>query len=179
MNKKNLLLGIISVVVLIAIVILISANKNEEEYFNQVELSENNFVLNSTELSYYDTIIKVGLDAAGLKGISVNVLEISDVSKNAFDGELKAHIKLFNGQYYLFIDKFDRIDAIEIISHEIVHIDQYNSTNLIYESGTIIYWLGKEYDVANLDYDRRPWEQDAFDRQGIIQQSINRTLYTK
>jgi hypothetical protein len=122
--------------------------------------------------------MSVGLDQAGISGIQVQIQELSDKSKDAFDGELKAHVRYFDGMYYLFIDNFGRKEAIEVISHEIIHIAQYQSRQLTYDNFVgILEWEGQPFDALQLEYNNRPWEKDAFDKQGQLESKIYKVLY--
>ena len=141
MKRKTLIILVLSVL-LVGLIsfLLINTSFSEESYFNQVKLSDNNFITNTEVSTFYDTIISVGLDEVGVSGVNVVVSELSNGAKEKFDyGELKAHVRYFNGTYYLFLDKYDRRESIDIISHEIIHISQYNTGQLIYENGEL-YW---------------------------------------
>jgi hypothetical protein len=178
MKRKTLIILVLSVL-LVGLIsfLLINTSVREEDYFNQVELSDNNFITNTEVNAFYDTIISVGLDEAGISGVNVVVSELSNGAKEKFDyGELKAHVRYFNGTYYLFLDKYGRRESIEIISHEIIHISQYNTGQLIYENGEL-YWEGEFYDLETLDYDNRPWERDAFSGESNLSSKILKKLY--
>ena len=179
MRNKTLIILITSILV-IGTVLFLSINASAEEgHFNQVELSGNNFITNSEGIAFYDTIISVGLDEAGISGANIVVSELSDNAKEQFSsGELKAHVRYFNGTFYLFLDKYDRREAMEIISHEIIHIVQYNTGQLIYENGQL-YWEGQEYDLEKLDYDNRPWERAAFSGETDLSTKVYNKLYNK
>jgi hypothetical protein len=180
MKRKTLIILVLSVL-LVGLIsfLLINTSVREEDYFNQVELSDNNFITNTEVNAFYDTIISVGLDEAGISGVNVVVSELSNGAKEKFDyGELKAHVRYFNGTYYLFLDKYGRRESIEIISHEIIHISQYNTGQLSYENGEL-YWDGEFYDLENLDYDNRPWERDAFIRETDLGIRVYSKLYNK
>lgn len=180
MNRKTLIILLSTLMVLgLILFLVINVSAKEEEYFNQIELSENNIITNSNGVAFYDTIISVGLDEAGLYGVSVVVSELTSGAKEQFTyGELKAHVRYFNGVFYLFLDKNDRRESIEIISHEIVHMVQYKSGQLIYENGEL-YWEGQKYDLENMDYDNRPWERDAFSRETDLGMKVYSKLYNK
>ena len=155
-----------------------NAFSNEDKPFNQVVLSEDNMVINYTSINYYDTVLSVGLDMAGVDGVLVRMESLSDAAKSNFDGELKAHIRYYNGVYYLFVDELDREDAITIIAHEIIHILQYNSGQLQYDlaNGYVI-WENETIDPTRVSYDDRPWEQDAHQRDGQLSVKIRDILY--
>lgn len=174
-NFKNIAISLLVIgIIVTAILSLVSDDK--EEYFKPVELSGNNTVVNTlNRLQYYDTILSVGMDAAGLNGITVVIDDMSTAAQNQFNGELKAHIRFFNGIYYLFVGALDRGEAIQVIAHEIVHIQQYNSGELVYENEEIK-WQGEVYTLET-EYERRPWERDAYDKQSAVEANILNVLY--
>jgi len=115
------------------------------------------------------------MDGAGLSGVTVVINDMTDAARNQFSGELKAHIRLFNGVYYLFVGALNRAEAIQVMSHEIVHIQQYNSGELVYENEEVK-WQGEVY-ILDEEYERRPWERDAFSKQNSVESIILNTLY--
>jgi hypothetical protein len=175
LNYKKIGIGLL-IIGAITVTMLALINDDREEYFNQIELPTTNTVVNSLDrLNYYDTILAVGMDGVGLNGVTVVINDMTDAAKKQFDGELKAHIRLYNGVYYLFVGALDRSEAIEVISHEIVHIQQYESRELIYENEKLE-WQGEVYTLEE-EYERRPWERDAFKKQNIIESIILNRLY--
>jgi len=175
MNYKKIALILLRIGIITTITLAL-INDDSEEYFKPVELPTTNSVVNSLDrLHYYDTILAVGLDGVGLNGVTVVVNDMTDAARKQFDGELKAHIRLYNGVYYLFVGAFNRSEAIEVISHEIVHIQQYESRELIYENEKLE-WQGEIYTLEE-EYERRPWERDAFEKQNIIESIILNRLY--
>jgi hypothetical protein len=177
--KKKILI-IIGVILLIFLVVVFSLNLSaqEEGYFNKVDLLESygNTITNNQLPSYYDTILSVGLSSQGVMEAYVVINKLSDEAKEQFNGELKAHVRFFDGVYYLYIDEMSRGEAIKVISHEIIHIYQYNSGQLFYENGEIT-WNFKKYDLSSIDYDNRPWEKEAFDNEDMLSKKIFETLY--
>jgi hypothetical protein len=179
MKKKLLIItGIILSIFLIGALYLTVSAEEDYGYFNQVELFESNgnTITNNRLPSYYDTILSVGLSSQGIMGSYVVVDKLSDEAKEQFNGELKAHVRFFDGVYYLYIDEMSRGEAIKVISHEIIHIYQYNSGQLFYENGEIT-WNFKKYDLSSLDYDNRPWEKEAFDNEDVLSKKIFEALY--
>lgn len=171
------IISILGIIIMISALFFYLFNvEQKENYFNRVELSENNLITNNEKKQFYDTILSVGLDESGIKGISVVISELSEGAKAQFSsGELRAHIRFYNGIFYLFIDDFERREAIEVISHEVIHIEQYLTQSLIYnEQG--LWWNDQEYDLDNLEYDERPWERDAFTRGGFLGHKIEKIL---
>jgi len=176
MKKKILIIGSVLLVLSLLFVFSFDSSATEGEYFKEITLSENNSIFNKEMPSYYDTIISVGLDAAGISGVYVVVGQLTDAAKEQFNGELKAHIRFYNGVYYLFTNEMDRTEAIRVISHELIHVNQYNTGQLIYDNGEIT-WNNEKYDLSTLDYDYRPWEKDAFDKEGDLSNKISEILY--
>jgi hypothetical protein len=172
-KKTAILLLIIAAV---TVTILALTNDDREEYFKPIELPTTNTVVNTLDhLHYYDTILAVGMDGAGLNGVTVVLNDMTDAARNQFNGELKAHIRLYNGVYYLFVGALNRSEAIQVMAHEIVHIQQYQSGELVYENEEVK-WQGEIYTLEE-EYERRPWERDAFDKQSSIESIILNTLY--
>jgi hypothetical protein len=176
MSNRKKILGISAIAVLSIVLVSYLIMNEEDKPFNQITIEYNNSVFNNNLPPYYDTILYTGLNAAGIVGITLTVDKLSDVARNQFDGELKAHIRYFNNMYYLFIDNYDRQEAIEVIAHELIHIQQYNSGDLIYYDGKV-WWKGEEFDLSNIEYTKRPWEDDAFANQSQMISTIENILY--
>lgn len=167
---------IVSVAALLMIIVFIVSRLGvDEKPFNPVTLSQNNLIL--SQYKRCDTILSVGLDVVGINGITVNIMPLSDKTKSSFGGDLKAHIRYHEDVYYLFIDhNVSTSEMIRIISHEIVHIQQYQSRRLIYDSG-ILLWEGNQYDLNLINYDSRPWENEAFIEETPIYNKVFEILY--
>lgn len=176
MNKYlKISLIVIGVILLSFLIWLLS---NVDKPFNKVELSDNNLILVPTNLQPYDTILSVGLDEIGISGLMINVSNLSESTKNNFEGDLKAHLRYHQGVYYLFIDELSNEEAIRVISHEIIHINQYHSKDLIYENGLIV-WKGDTLELNSIVYDNRPWEIEAYDHQADLSNKISKKLYNE
>lgn len=174
--RKNIILIIGVILSLLLIFFVITGIKAEEKPFNQIELSYKNAINNFENPSYYDTILQVGLDNMGIEGVIVNVMRLSDGAKSQFDGELKAHVRYVGDNFYLFIDEMDREDAITVISHEIIHMQQYISGDLVF-NGTNVIWLGEEISLNAKDYEDRPWERDAYKRESDLAKNVTQILW--
>jgi hypothetical protein len=175
--KKGIIIGVV-LFLIIALFFLLKSSIADDKPFNQVILSENNFILNNTNTSYYDTVLSVGLDLVGINGATIQFENLSESAKSQFDGELKAHIRYYNNIYYLFIDNTSREESIQVIAHEIIHMIQYNSGQLKYDNQTgIIEWNGEQLTIETTEYDKRPWETDAFQRDNQLSNSIRDILY--
>lgn len=168
---------IIGLIILILIIFITYKAIEPEKKFNQVNLSHNNTIINEILPRYYDTILNVALDSMEIKNQVVIIRELPETTKNSLpDMELYAHIVYRDGYFYLFISNFDREKSIRILAHEVIHIDQYLKKDLIYNDG-ILLWENKSFDLNEINYQDRPWEVDAFYREGELMKLIKNGLY--
>lgn len=174
--KKNIFKIIVALIVVFLVSFLLLITRAADRPFNQVTLSNVNSITNGSLPSFYDTIISVGLDQAGLKDQNVVVNTLSDGAREQFEGELKAHIREVNGSFYLFISDLDREDAIRVICHEIVHMQQYISGDLVYQDGNLI-WKGQNVDLQRVEYQERDWETDAFRKENQLINYVEQVLW--
>jgi hypothetical protein len=173
--KNNIVKIVLGVIILLILLFLIFKSKREERVFNKVELSNLSTIDNVVFPTYYDTVLSVAMKEMGVGGYVI-VEQISDVAKSNFDGELKAHIRYFNSKFYLFTGKMSRDESIEVLCHEVVHMQQYVSGDLVYDNNFII-WKGNKMELNSKEYMDRPWEKDAFDRQSQLIRSVESVLY--
>lgn len=174
--KKNII-KIILVLILIGLIFLIvKKSESEDRPYNQIELSGLNNINNGTFPTYYDTVLSVAMDEMGLSGYVVTLGKLSDEAKGQFDGELKAHVRYFNSNFYLFTEEYDRKEIIEILCHEVIHMEQYSSGDLYYSDNEVI-WKGESIGLNSEEYENRPWENDAFSRQSILIDLVEKKLW--
>lgn len=174
--KNNIVKIVVGVILIIFILFLIFKTGTGNKPFNKIDLVENNFIRNETLPSYYDTILSVAMSESGLVGQNVLISELSSVAKNQFDGDLKAHLRYSNNIFYLFIEPMDRDDAIEVLSHEVIHMLQYSSGNLSYLDGKVT-WMGEVLDLNSKEYLDRPWENEAFRKQSQLIEVVRELLW--
>lgn len=174
--KKNIVKIVVGVIVIILLLLLISRTRSEERPFNEVQLSDNNYIHNEMFPTFYDTILNVAMSEAGLTGHNVILEKLSDGARNQFDGELKAHIRYLNGDFYLFTESMGRYEAIEVLSHEVIHMLQYSSGNLSYMDGNVT-WMGEVLELNSKEYEQRPWETEAFQKQSQLINLVEGVLW--
>ena len=160
-----------------ALAIFLITKVNEDKPFNKVTFTESNFVKNKTDMKYLDTLVLAGLHVLEIDKTSVLILPL-DVEGSS-DLELKAHIRQVENGYIIFIKNVDRNYALEIISHELVHLQQYNTGELYVNAlKNELIFDKKVYPVSKLPaYDVRPWELEAFDKQTELRSSVIDILY--
>jgi hypothetical protein len=173
--KNNIVKIVLGVIVLLILLFLIFKSKREERVFNKVELSNLSTIDNVVFPTYYDTVLSVAMKEMGVGGYVI-VGQLSDVAKGQFDGDLKAHIRYFSSKFYLFTEEMDRSESIEVLCHEVIHMQQYSSGDLVYDNNFII-WKGEKIELNSKEYMDRPWEKDAFDRQSKLIRSVESVLY--
>jgi hypothetical protein len=177
MNKKLLIIMAIVGLITAGLFFVKSLSKDHDEYFSHIELPNNNIVVNRlNNVKYYDTIARVGLSQAGLQDLKVIIDTLPAKLINNFEGNLKGATVYDNGIFYLYIKEYDRQTAIEIIAHEIIHIDQYNRKDLFVLNGNVV-WQNKPYNLGDSEYELRPWELEAFNKQRTLIQKIQKILY--
>jgi hypothetical protein len=174
--KNNIVKIIVGLIILAILLFLIFRKGTGEKSFNQIQLTENNYIYNEKFPTYYDTILMVAMDEVELAGFNVILRELSDKTKSQFDGELKAHIRYENDDFYLFTNTMDRKEAIEVFSHEVIHMLQYRSGNLSYANGNVT-WMGEVLDLNSKEYEQRPWEMEAFQQQTKLISLVEGSLY--
>lgn len=157
-------------------------NKQSKIVFNDVKLDDStNIIVNQTSSSYYDTILFLGLTKLGISGVFV---DIRNLSKNSVaDSEnkgmdLSAHIRELNGNYYIFTGELGRHESINVLSHELIHLQQYHTGRLKYGNDTVT-WDGEKFGKDEIPYKFRPWEIDAEESGNKLSKELTKTLLNK
>ena len=153
----------------------------KEQTFNRINIETTNMVANRTDRDYLDSIVYVGLNELNLDSVAITIRQISPDVQARFDSEsqLKAHIIGKENQYIIFVDELSRDEAIKVLSHELIHLKQYYTKKLILEKDKV-YWDGREIyqtEINETEYERRPWEAEAFAGQRGLETKIREILY--
>lgn len=177
-NQKRLLL--IGIIIILIFVLVIFLKNQTDTPFKQIQLSSNNTVFNETDVSYIDTIVSTGLDKLQIKDAVVIIKPITDdiiqkLRQSESTLEFKAFIIGKNGQYNIYITNLPRHLNLEVLSHELIHLQQTEDNQLIKGTKNIM-WKGIEYS-PEVPYNDRPWEIDAYKRQSILLNEIKNSLY--
>jgi hypothetical protein len=174
--KKWILIIILSALFVLGIWFIIKYSKSVDVPFKSVSFSDNNFVNNRTKVNYLDTLVLAGLHQLEIKNTALLILPLQN--KNVSDElSVKAHIRKAEGGYIIWIDDLSRETNIEVIAHELIHLQQYHSESLIIQGDTL-FWKDQIFNIHSLPpYDQRDWETDAFSRQGDLKLKIKNILY--
>lgn len=153
----------------------------KEQTFNRIDIETTNLIANRTDRDYLDSIIYVGLNQMNLDSVAITIRQISPEVQAMFDSnsQLKAHIIGKGNQYIIFVDEMGRDEAIKVLSHELIHLNQYYTKKLILEKDKVI-WEGREIYQTEIDemrYEARPWEAEAFAGQRGLENKIREILY--
>ena len=156
----------------------------EERVFEDIDFETTNIVYNRTDKEFYNAVVQVGLRELGMDSVIVSIREITQEAKDNFDidTELRAHI-LPNGSrgnnYVIWIADMGRYESIVVLSHELIHLKQYQNKELIIEEDGIV-WKRIKFtyqDISHIDYMTRPWERDAFNKDKQLRFKMQDILY--
>ena len=165
------------VIVVIALIFLII--NSSERKFQTYEFTPNNYILNTTKPLYLDTILHIGLNELNISDVSVLIEPMPDRYHIDTNWDLGAFVIGNEAQFIIFIKEYDRDTYINILSHEIIHIKQYNDGRLKHENGCVT-WKEHEYtdaEVMDMPYDQREWEIEAFMEGRTLANKIREKLY--
>jgi hypothetical protein len=177
--KKTITMVII--ILILGVIIYFLTKESKVEYFNRVDLPETNTVYNTSDYKFMDTIVAIGLEELNIKDKTVTIRNMPSYVGESFDNqnnmELEASIVGLGDTYVIYVTNMDRNGAMKILSHELIHLEQYDSKRLILVSSGLVTWEGKEVSVSDNPYNQRPWEKEAFNRQDDLRKRIEKILY--
>lgn len=173
--KFKVLIGII-IGIFIGLIIYLS--QIPEKPFSKIILENNNHITNSTNMLFLDTVLQVGLNELHIKDTYIVLMPlIASVNVNSKESiDVAAYIKTESFKYVIVISKVNRQKSIEILSHELIHLNQYYTKRLIINKDTA-YWLGTKLIISDLVYENYPWEIEAFKLQYDLKDKIKNELY--
>lgn len=172
MNKIFKYFFIVLVLALLSIVLFRPARN----FFRTgLEYEKNNYVLNKSEKDYFLDIIHIGLNELGIKGATV-VIEDGVRTEEYERTEIKAVVNNRGSMYLIRVFDIPTNEVLTVISHELIHILQFE-TGLLVEYPDRILYKGLVYDKDNLPpYLSRPWEVDAFYKEYYLRGDIKEKL---
>ena len=175
--KKNWIIILLIILVLGVVIWLIVSQK--EKKFKYIIIENNNIINTLKEKTYLDTIVYSGIKSLELKGLIIIIKPLSDNIKKNFSSELelKAFITGEDNSYTIYVEtNMSRSVYITTFSHELIHLKQYYTKDLIMKNNIPI-WKGKEVNLNSVIYQDRPWEIEAFANQKDLEAKMNKILY--
>ena len=175
-NKNNILLIIFVIIAIVGIILLVT--RKEPTFKTYTAINKNyiqNFVQSKT---YLDTIVVVGLDKLGISGYSVHIRPQQGSIK--IDDEYSTEAFILGNEYQSVIytkESLSRITAIKILSHELIHLQQYRSGKIKRIGPKGVEWDGILIDdITSIPYNEREWEIEAFDKGRELEKEIRNEL---
>jgi len=127
----------------------------KEVSFNNFPFQTNHYVYNRTEMSFIDTIVNSGLQKLNIDSVIIVIRPLINKEYLEKDYDVKAHILGEKYTYIIYIENNSRDNCIKILSHELIHLKQYYTGDLIIQKD-IISWKGDTIDLYKYSYENRP-----------------------
>jgi len=179
MGKKPTLLILIIIFLLFLFYLFIKKDKELNTFYFPDTVIVNNY----TDLKNADTISMVITN----KILNIDTIQIdiftSPINMNTDKYEIYGYTfpNLYEkDKYYIFLGRtFPRNMIITLLSHEMVHIQQYRDGTLIYPGSDKYYleYKGEKIYFIDVPYNKRPYEIEAFEKEKIIRKELNKILY--
>ena len=118
----------------------------------------------------------------GYYNISFSVVYNEPVIRHFSTDDIKLEAILDHGKlphtYVLYLATDSTTPLETILSHEMVHLDQYERGDLqLHKEDKLHFvWKGREYDPS-MPYEDRPWEKEAFSHQYEIWKKAKKVYY--
>lgn len=177
MKKWIIILFIILIIGIITFFII----NQKEKYFNHIIIENTNILNTIKNKNYLDTIIYTGVKSLEIENLIIVVRPLTqeNIENLSFDNklELKAHIQGMDDTYIIWINPNEnRSTYIEILSHELIHLKQYYTKELLISDNNI-YWKNQIININDYTYENRPWEVEAFFKQKELEKKMLQILY--
>ena len=105
--KKTII--IVLSILLLGLFIFYLIKSNKEKYFESIELSDSNSIVNFSKHQYVDTVVSIGLDVLNIKDNYVTIRDVPEQIVESFkkqnDMDLGASIIGANDQYIIYINE--------------------------------------------------------------------------
>ena len=91
------------------------------------------------------------------------------------NADYEAYAQNKENQYVRWINEKSNYDYFKLLSHEIIHIKQYYHNELIID-GLYVIWMGEFFEYEELEYEDRPWENEAYNYSNELMSAIKKLL---
>jgi hypothetical protein len=180
MKKSKIILIILLLIVLF--LGLYFLKRKPEVPFKDIELpNTSNFINNRTENKYLDTVILLAADRLGIDAAIISVFPMNEQVRINFERENNISLTAFiigsDYRYAIYTQDLDRMESITVLSHELIHLKQYQTKRLVIIGNGVVEWEGQKIDVNLIPYNDRPWEREAFREETKISKDLKKILY--
>ena len=163
------------------VTLIVVQKKRDARPFNHYDFPETVMVTNGTEHDRADTIVMVLANKIlGMDTIDVKVYYIPDVVQQ---GEMEFYgivqqLPFGEHKYLILLNKRMSLSNLKsTLSHEFVHIDQFERGDLIIY-GNMYDWEDEKGKLfSDIKYQDRPFEVEARKEQGKVVKELNKLLY--
>jgi hypothetical protein len=166
---------------ILTIYIFNSCSCERKEYINSVEqYKKSNIIIDYIDNNYIQNIIYIGLYELKIDSVIVNLYYLPNNLKSIYSDN-KIYIinalilKNVENNYSIFVNNNSINDnkIIQYIAHELIHLQQFKTNRLIiYNTQNLIRFDNKLYFTLETNYESRPWEIEAFDKQNELRMKI-------
>jgi hypothetical protein len=179
---KNKWLIIVLVIIVIFITTIIIININKEKHKNHFTFPESVEVNNFTDYNDVDTLVMIVLnkifnyDTISIKIYYMNAdLNTDDIQIYAFiqKNPFRPHA------YFIFLNKNISAPIDKILSHELIHLKQMESGELVQETTNYSIYNRDTIYFSKVKYFDRPYEIEAFKNENAVLHKLNNLLYSK
>lgn len=133
--------------------------------------SDTNRIVNYSQVPDIENYVRIGLELLHIHTINVVINNLNNDVKKSFqnDIELEGYVSKLEGGYIIHvINGLSKRDLISMLSHELIHIKQYETNELIIIKNTVI-WQGHDLTaLTKTEYETRPWEIEAYNNEESI-----------
>lgn len=176
MKKRTIIFIGSLLLVVIALILLIKPRE-----VNEIDFTRAVAITNTTDLPYYEDIVYLGLEELDIDSVYIRIKNMTvSTELEGTDRELAAFVQASTDgtQYLIDIYPATRARAIAILAHELIHVQQYHSKELLIDDDGVVTYKGIVYpDYTLLDYPDRPWERDAYFAAYSLERRIRQRFY--
>lgn len=169
----------ISIITILIIGVVVFFSTKKEQTFKVVNIPFNNVLIhNETNKPYIDTIVQLGLRKLEIDSCLIVVKNLQSQSSSD-DRDVYGKLIEHEGTYVLYLKDLNRIQSIEVISHELIHLKQYHEKRLIVKNDSI-QWDSFKNSTSTwmmINYNNRPWEIESFQKQDSLINYLTNILY--
>lgn len=176
--KKTFTYIFILILLIIAIIVIYNiVNKKE---MNKFTFPSTCTAKNSTDYKELDTILLVATNKIlKIDTIDLHIFYMSTNNLNTSDIEIAGFIEkvIFKPHTYsVFVSKNLPLSIEEFVSHEITHLYQMETGDLMQLKNAAFY-KGKYINYLIVPYKNREFEKEAFNKQDSIENQLKKLLY--